>query len=114
MKGDFSAQFQEAMEAGRSRDYPRAVELLETIIAGTDELPEAVLYLGRGYHAMGRWEEALQAFRNFIRLKPDTSAGYFFAGRVFLTLDLPTHAYKYLSSDSPASGYGAPISPLRF
>ena len=96
MKGDFSAQFQEALEAGRSRDYPRAVELLETIIAGTDELPEAVLYLGRGYHAMGRWEEALQAFRNFIRLKPDTSAGYFFAGRVFLTLDLPTHAYKYL------------------
>ena len=96
MRTDFTSQFQKAMEAGRDRNYPRAVELLEGIIAETGELPEAVLYLGRGYHAMGRWEEALQAFRNFIRLQPDTSAGYFFAGRVLLTLDLPAQAYKYL------------------
>jgi tetratricopeptide (TPR) repeat protein len=96
MRSDFNARFQKAIKAGRDRDYPRAVELLEGIIAETDEFPEAVLYLGRGYHALGRWEEALQAFRTFIRLQPDTSAGYFFAGRVLLTLDLPSQAYRYL------------------
>jgi hypothetical protein len=50
---DYEALLQEALAAGKSRDYPRAVELLRQVVGGTDAYPQASLYLGRAYHAVG-------------------------------------------------------------
>ena len=64
---DYSALFEEALEAGRKRDYARAVELLTRIVGSTDRFPQALLYLGRAYHALGEYSRAAQALNFYVR-----------------------------------------------
>ncbi len=92
----FQRVFEEAMLAGEKRDYQRAVSLLTRILSETDAYPQAYLYLGRSYHALGRFEKAIQVYRHFLQLKPEMSSGYFFTGRSYLALELPEKAVPYL------------------
>ncbi|MEW5817950.1 MAG: tetratricopeptide repeat protein, partial [Spirochaetota bacterium] len=88
--------FNEALEAGKNRNYKKAVELFSRIVSETDAYPEALLYLGRSYHALGCFERAIPFLKYFIRIKPDTSAGYFFLGRTYLSFGIPRYAVRYL------------------
>ncbi|MCK4541270.1 MAG: tetratricopeptide repeat protein [Spirochaetales bacterium] len=88
--------FQKALKAGKERNYPEAITLLTCITSETDSFPEAFLYLGRSYHALGRYEQAIQFLHYFIRSKPQVSAGYFFIGRSYLALGLSRYAIKPL------------------
>ncbi len=83
---DYSACIAKAIEAGKHRDYQSAISYLEIVAGETDRFPHAFLYLGRSYHALGRYGEALRMLRYFTELSPDSSAGYFFAGRTCLAL----------------------------
>lgn len=74
----------------------KAVELLTRLIGMTDQFPQALLYLGRSYHALGEMEKAVRILISFIRLKPDSAAGFFFLGRSFLALEMYPSAVKYL------------------
>lgn len=93
---DYQALLSEATEAGRKRDYRRAVDLLSRITSETDSVPEAFLYLGRSFHALGRADLAIAALRAFIELAPDSGAGYFFLGRAYLSLGAPSLAVHNL------------------
>ena len=93
---DYKVLFQKALAAGQKRDYPRAVDLLTRITSETELIPQAYLYLGRAYHAMGRYDLAIQPLRYFVRFTPESPAGYFFLGRSYLALDLPVHAVRNL------------------
>ncbi len=93
---DYHALLREAIEAGRNRDYLRSVDLLSRITSETDLEPEAFLYLGRSYHALGRYDLAIPAFRSFIELTPKSGAGYFFLGRAYLSLGAPAIAVQNL------------------
>ncbi len=75
--------FREAIAAGEQRDYQRAAELLLTVISETDEIPQAFLYLGRSYHALGRYERAIRFLRYFAEIMPREEAGHFFLGRAY-------------------------------
>lgn len=106
-KKTYTEQLQRAIAYGRSRDYNRAAALLESIVGETDTLPEALLYLGRCYHALGEYERAIPILRAFIKADPDNESGYFFLGRACLALDFIPQAqsafHKALSLQ-PASG----------
>lgn len=93
---DYKVLFQKALAAGQKRDYPKAIDLLTRITSETDKIPQAYLYLGRAYHAVGRYDLAIQPLRYFIRASPDAPAGYFFLGRAYLALDLPVQAVRNL------------------
>jgi len=95
-KTDYHALLQEAIKAGRDRDYRRSVDLLSRITSETDSEPEAFLYLGRSYHALGRYDLAIPPFKSFIELTPKSGAGYFFLGRAYLSLGAPAIAVQYL------------------
>jgi tetratricopeptide (TPR) repeat protein len=83
---EHAALFEEALEAGRGRDYARAVDLLARLIASSDAYPQALLYLGRAYHALGEFPRAVQALHTFVRTRPESAPGRFFLGRALLAL----------------------------
>lgn len=96
MNASEDARFKAAVLAGTKRDYAKAVGILEQLISESDAPPEACLLLGRSFHSMGDYSRALLAFRDFIRLKPGSAQGYFFAGRSYLVLALPQKAIPLL------------------
>jgi tetratricopeptide (TPR) repeat protein len=85
-----------AIQAGRARDYQRAVHILEELLSGLDAPPEAYLFLGRSHHALKDYSRALASFNDYIRLRPDSSQGYLFAGRSYLSAGLPGRAVTLL------------------
>ncbi|MDR2900578.1 MAG: hypothetical protein LBV20_03540, partial [Treponema sp.] len=89
-------RFKAAVKAGIDRDYKKAILLLEQLISETDAPPEAYLLLGRSFHSTGDYSHALVAYGDFIRLKPGSALGYFFAGRTYLALALPQKAVPLL------------------
>ncbi|MGA2977379.1 MAG: tetratricopeptide repeat protein [Spirochaetia bacterium] len=93
---DYSAMLEQALEAGRNRDYTRAVELLTRIVGSTDRYPQALLYLGRGYHALGDYARAAQMLHFYVRQKPDSVPGHFFLGRAYIGLGEYGQAIQHL------------------
>ena len=61
--------FDSALKAGRERDYPKAIEFLQEILCKTDRIPDALLYLGRSYHALGDFNRAVQALQFYLKVK---------------------------------------------
>jgi tetratricopeptide (TPR) repeat protein len=88
--------YERALEAGRRRDYPEAVRLLQELLIQTDQIPEALLYLGRGYHALRDFHRAAQVLRMYLSIAPDSAQGHFFAGRSFFAIGLLPAAVHHL------------------
>ncbi|MFO7848579.1 MAG: tetratricopeptide repeat protein [Spirochaetia bacterium] len=82
---DYNALFEEALEHGKKRNYSEAIARLRYIVSLTDEIEEAYLYLGRSYHALGRYPQAVDMLRRFVYLKPLSAAGWFFLGRTLIS-----------------------------
>jgi tetratricopeptide (TPR) repeat protein len=93
---DSGELFRKAVEAGRQRDYAKSVELLTRVVGTSDQFPQALLYLGRSYHALGEMEKAVRTLYSYVRLNPDSAAGYFFLGRSFLALGMYQEAIRRL------------------
>ncbi|MDR0448002.1 MAG: tetratricopeptide repeat protein [Treponema sp.] len=85
-----------ALAAGSRREYPKAVMILEEIIANYEGPAEAFLYLGRALHCLEYHSRALAAFNDYIAQKPHSYQGYFFAGRSCLVLGFFQRAINYL------------------
>ena len=94
----YKALLKKAFEAGSRRDYAEAETLLSRIVAETDSLPEAWLFLGRARHALGRHDRALAAFRTYVMLRPDDPSGWFFTGRTYLSIGRTKEAAAFLRS----------------
>ena len=88
--------YEQALEAGRRRDYAQAVRLLQELLVQTDKFPDALLLLGRSYHALGDYARAAQVLQLYLNANPGSAPGYFFAGRSCLALELPELAARYL------------------
>ena len=88
--------YREALAAGRARNYARAVEILTRLVGSSDRFPEALLYLGRSYHALGEHARAAQALSFYLRGRPDSVAGRFFLGRAYLALGQYPQAARQL------------------
>jgi Flp pilus assembly protein TadD len=108
---DYGAMLGQAVEAGRRRDYARAVDLLTRIVGGTDQYPQALLYLGRAYHALGDHANAAQVLQFYVRSRPTSLPGNFFLGRAYLGMGEFALALRHLKraveqdpSFSPAYG----------
>ncbi len=84
--------FTQALKAGNDRDYLKASNLLLRIVSETDEIPQAFLYLGRSYHALGNFDLAIQFLKYFTEVMPNIGAGHFFLGRAYFARDLPAEA----------------------
>ena len=104
--------FDRALEAGRNRDYHQAIELLQEILVQSDEMPVALLYLGRAYHASGDFNRAIQALQFFLKFQPDSAEGHFFLGRAYFTLGLFDHAYGHLKDSTSLDGSFVPALGL--
>nr|WP_280990963.1 tetratricopeptide repeat protein [Leadbettera azotonutricia] len=85
-----------AAEAGKRRDYRKAVKILGELISESEAPPEAWLLLGRSLHALKDYSRALAVFDDYLKLRPRSSQGYLFAGRTYLTLGLPYKAVPLL------------------
>jgi tetratricopeptide (TPR) repeat protein len=92
--------FDRALEAGRSRDYQQAIELLQEILVRSDRFPHALLYLGRAYHASGDLNRAIRALQFYLKLEPESSEGHFFLGRAYFALGLYGHAFGHLKTSN--------------
>lgn len=82
----YKTLFARAQEAGTRRDYVLAEELLTRIVAETDAIPAAWLFLGRARHALGQHDRAITAFAAYLGYEPKDAAGWFFMGRTYLAL----------------------------
>ncbi len=83
---EYDRVYEEALKAGGERDYPRAVRLLTWLVASTDQYPQALLYLGRSYHALEQHGNAVRIFEFYLKLVPDSGPGHFFLGRTYLAI----------------------------
>jgi tetratricopeptide (TPR) repeat protein len=93
---DYAAMFEQALEAGKQRDYKRSAGILTQIVGSTDQYPQALLYLGRSYHAMGEYSRAVQVLRFFLRSRPGSVPGLFFLGRAYLSMGEYSQAIRHL------------------
>ncbi len=93
---DYQELLKDAKTAGQNRDYQKAVELLTELISKTDEFPEALLYLGRSYHALGQFHKAIYSIKFFLKLKADFAPAHFFLGRSYLALGFYKNAIIHL------------------
>jgi len=78
--------FESALQAGRERDYPLAIQFLQELLCKTDQMPEALLYLGRAYHAIGQYDHAAQVLQFFLNIESESAQGHFFLGRTYTAL----------------------------
>ncbi len=108
---DYAVMLDDALKAGRSRDYARAVTLLTQVVGGTDQFPQAMLYLGRAYHALGQYARAAHTLDFYVRGRPDSLSGHFFLARAYIGLEEYGQAVRHLKrvverdpSFSPAYG----------
>ena len=92
----FDTELQEAVAAGRERRYQDAVVILTGLLRRSDEYPEALLYLGRSYHALGEHARAVAVLTFFLRLAPGSASGYFFLGRAYLAMGQHREALRHL------------------
>lgn len=76
-------QFQQAIQAGKARNYQECIDLLLELSGEGIIRPEISLYLGRSYHALGRYQLAVASLRDYHRKKPNSVAGMFFLGRAY-------------------------------
>ena len=104
--------FEEALAAGRGRDYGRAIELLQAVLVQTDQMPAALLYLGRAYHASGDLNRAVQALQYFLKLQPGSAEGHFFLGRAYFALGLLGRASQHLDKSTSLDGSFVPALGL--
>ncbi len=93
-KPSYATLLRKALEAGSARNYEEAEGYLTRIIAETDGVPEAWLFLGRSRHAAGDPKRAVSAFRAFLTKVPDSHAGWFYLGRSYLSLGLARAAQR--------------------
>ena len=91
-RSQYEELLDKAILAGRERDYIKASNLLLRIVSESDELPQAYLYLGRSYHALGNVDLAIQFLRYYVGIKPEVGAGHFFLGRALLARGLAAKA----------------------
>jgi tetratricopeptide (TPR) repeat protein len=101
-----------AIAAGGKRDYRKAIELLTLVLAQTDALPEASLYLGRSHYALGEHGLAIGAFRRFLRDGGDAAAGNFFLGRSYLACGRMPEAVRCLRRSALLDSGKAPTWAL--
>jgi len=77
-------------------NYHLAAKILGELISETDAPTEAWLLLGRSFHAIKDYSRALAAFNDYIRQRPHSGEGYFFAGRTYLAVSMPYKAVPLL------------------
>ncbi|MBN2440038.1 MAG: tetratricopeptide repeat protein [Spirochaetales bacterium] len=97
---EINGLFEQAVDAGTKRDYPKAISLLTHIINNYDYPPKILLYLGRSYHAVGDFYKAADIFEFFLRINPASIPGHFFLGRTCLTIDLYQQAVTHLQEST--------------
>ncbi len=88
--------YEQALEAGRRRDYPQAIRLLQELLVRTDQFPDALLLLGRSYHALADYPRAAHVLQLYLNANPGSAPGHFFAGRSCLAMGLPELATRHL------------------
>jgi tetratricopeptide (TPR) repeat protein len=103
---------EEAIAAGGERDYRKAAELLTLLLAQTDSMPEAYLYLGRARYALGEHGRAIESFRRFIRDGGDAATGFFFLGRSYLASGRAADAVRCLRKSAASDPRKAPTWAL--
>jgi tetratricopeptide (TPR) repeat protein len=101
-----------AMRAGAGRDYRKAAELLTAVLAQTDALPEAHVYLGRARYALGEYGRSIESFRRYVRVGGDKAAGLFFLGRSYLACGRAREAARCLRRSASADQGKAPTWAL--
>ncbi len=98
----------EAVEAGTRRDYQNSIELLTALIAENEPpleiLNEALLYLGRSYHAIGAYGKAISVLSDYIGNGGSPGPGCFFLGRAYLSAGRPAEAAAALRKSIEVSG----------
>jgi tetratricopeptide (TPR) repeat protein len=103
-KNSAQSLLQQALQAGVDRDYEKAIEILTLLIAEDDPPPEALLYLGRSYQAIGSNGKAVSALRAYLREGGDPASGYFFLGRAYLSSGQAEEAVAALRKSIEAAG----------
>jgi hypothetical protein len=80
--------FRQALEAGSRRDYESAANILTRILSETDEVPEALLYLGRSLHSLGDFGKAIGAFRLYLRTSSARPEGWCTPAQLSMKVDV--------------------------
>ena len=89
-------KFEKAVNLGKQRKYSEASNIFLSITKETSEIPEAYLYLGRSFHSLKQFPEAVQYLNHFLSLMPKSPTGNFFLGRSLLSMGFAKNAIKYL------------------
>jgi tetratricopeptide (TPR) repeat protein len=92
----YDEYLERALMAGCARDYAKAETLLARIVAETDSIPQAWLWLGRARHAAGHAPKAIPVYIAYLERAPEDPAGWFFLGRSYLASGLNRSAWRCL------------------
>jgi len=91
--------FASAKEAEAFQQYPRAASEYELILKSFPRaIPEIYQNLGLAYYLDRRYEEALGAFAQGLKLRPGMAGAQLFSGASLLALDRPPKALPFLET----------------
>ncbi|MDR1894605.1 MAG: tetratricopeptide repeat protein [Spirochaetales bacterium] len=114
MNKNYRTVFDKAMAEGKKRNYRESLNLLVELVSATEAFPQAYLYIGRCLHSMGRREQAIQYFRYYLELFPQSIGGHFFLGRTYLALGYYAKAlahFEYVDRRRPPEAAAKPDFP---
>ena len=86
--------FQKGLKAGRERRYAEAVETFTRLVDSED--PRILLLLGRSYHGLGDYLQAIHLFHTGLKLQGSSPEFHFFLGRSYLASGAAEKAVSWL------------------
>lgn len=89
-----SQLFQKGLKAGRERRYADAVKVFTRLVEGED--PRTLLLLGRSYHGLGDYLQAVHLFHTGLKLYGASPEYHFFLGRSYLAAGSAEQAITWL------------------
>jgi type II secretory ATPase GspE/PulE/Tfp pilus assembly ATPase PilB-like protein len=109
--------YTKAMAAYQGGDYSLAAQLFEQAEVETPGTTEALLYAGRSFVRLQLYEKAEQAFREYVRKNPASSAGCYLLGYVLNRENKPRESleiYTKAASLAPPTADDLKIVALNY
>lgn len=92
-----------AVEAG---DYARALSLLRKVVVADPGDADAWNYIGFSHRKLNRFDQALDAYRKALAIKPDHRGANEYLGELYLQTGNPAKAREHLAILNSACFFG--------
>ncbi len=94
------------VKAVKAGDYARALSLLQKVVVADPGDADAWNYIGFSHRKLNRFDQALDAYRKALAIKPDHRGANEYLGELYLQTGNPAKAREHLAILNSACFFG--------